>query len=271
MSSLFSQKLKLNDNYTPEKINIIENIFYMAFNTHPNLTDEDKKYIINLIIKQNYSIRDLSDILVRVHKQTNTGKFSLIYNLILDNNIKAKSSKLPELLKLSATKKAWSEVYQNNLLNKEDIDIIEKMSNQEYQYILNAIKSTLDDLNLERFDWNSIIPCSSNCYYNLSYDSDGIYYNIINSECNSLQLKELKQYGKIISFDSKNIKTAYIHEHPINYKNYKTMNLIEQLANNNFIDPDTNQPFNQTVLTNLLNIYKLEINLYKKYLIFNSN
>ena len=238
--------------------------------THGNLSEDDRNFAINEIIDAKLDDQDLAKFIHQIYKLSNTGRFSLTYNLDLDSHIKAKIPiRIKELIQVSGDEKAWPELYDNNYLTEIDINVIEKMSNREYYAILNTIQTASSSK-----DFENIIPCVTTQDDAIYLEKDGIYHTSIYSKCyNNVCLSESQQTGKIISLTSDIPQIAYVAEGSDTDTNtdigvycFKIIDLIEQLSRGDYTNPNTGKIFSNRVLNQLLSKYDKEIKMYKKYL-----
>lgn len=246
---------------------ILREMLVNVLKTHNNLNTDDINYMISFIFHLDLTDNDLAKFITQTYKMLNTGRYSLFYNYKLDQYIKDRT---PELLynqiKLTGSVKAWPELYCNDLLNENEIDVIDEISKREFNVILYTIEEShepsckTDQIVLPTFNSSQI-----------SQDSDGIYYNSLYSKCyDKVCIVESKQKGKIVNLDSKIPEVAYVIDTDNTTKEIKfcfnLMNIIERLSKENYTNPKSNKPFSDRTKLQLLDKYQTEIKLYKKYL-----
>ncbi len=240
-------------------------IIESSLKTHNNLSDEDRKYATNEIVKLNLNDRDLASFIAQIYKLSNAGRFSLTYNLDLDTHIKERvSERIKTLVGVAGKEKAWPELYNNPYLTDEETKTIQTMSNREYYVILNTIENAVVG-NLKE-----IIPCTISKDDILSLTDGGIKYTTIYSKCyDNVCISETRQSGKIISTAQGDIpQIAYVADgtDKNNKHCFKVMDLVKQLAKGNYINSNTNSMFSDLLLSQLLSKYEKEIKMYKRHI-----
>jgi len=244
-----------------------------SLKTHHKLNISDRNFLINVVLDMKLNDKKLSQFINQIYKLSNTGRFSLTYNLDLDLSIENRNGdRIRGLVTVSGTEKAWPELYSNDNLKSDEIETITNMSNKEYYAILNTIQ-TAGSVK----DFKKILPCldsSDNNSINNSIDING-YHNSVYSKCyNKICLYEKQQRGKIISFNNKIPSVAYVADNPEGFDKYgnikgyclNMMKLIKRLAEENYINPKTGNLFSSTALRQLLSKYNKEIKMYQKHL-----
>lgn len=243
-----------------------------ALKTHKLLSIEDRHFAITHILGLDIDDDVFTKFVLQIYKLSNTGRFSLTFNADLDTHIKArKSERLPILIVTAGTHKAWPEVYDNSCLCEDDIKSIEEMQNREYYAILNAIE-TSDCVT----DLNNILPCDVSKSQEFTVNDTKIKYTSLYSKCyQTVCMYESEQRGKIISLDSEIPQVAYVADkHEGEYTKFciPLMVLLQRLAKQNYDNPQTGIRFSDTLLSQLLDKYRVEIAIYQKYLkIINKN
>lgn len=227
--------------------------------THESLSNDDISFGINNILKLNLDDINMTKFLLHSYKSLNSGRFSLTYNKKLDEAIKSRNNIL------LPGDKDWPELYDNSELSSEDINTIEEMYNREYYAILNAIEKSRCVINLDE-----ILQCDENKTQVFNIDNKDIYYNSLYSKCyENICIQESIQKGKIISLNSNIPKIAYVSDENKD-KIYKfcfpIMELIEQFAKNDYINHQNNERFSERTIEQILNKYRKEIAMYKRYL-----
>lgn len=237
---------------------IARSMLISALKTHPSLTVEDIRYFVNDFSIKKLKNKQLADLILRIYKLTNVGRFSLTFNQDLDSHIKSRDSdRIEILIKVAGNECAWPEVYDNLLLTPEEKQSIEKMALREYFSILNTLETAdpADDL-------DNIIPCT------VSVDNIiGIGENTnVYSQCyDHVCISEAQQSGKIISFKSEIPQVAFVADQTERYC-FPLLDLIKQLAENNYVNAQTNKKFSDITLTQLLLKYEKEIKMYRHYI-----
>ncbi len=234
--------------------------------THENLTPEDRAFAISQILPLNLDNQQLASFILQIYKLSNTGRFSLTFNMDLDGHIKARvNQRLPILISTAGTEKAWPELYDNSYLNPTERETISQMSNREYYAILNAIETASCVK-----DFENIIPCQAERTEELTVNDKGIYYNSLYSKCyDTVCLYEAEQKGKIVNLDGQIPQVAYVADKTsTDYGKYcfPLMELIKQLAECNYINPQSSRRFSERTLSQLLAKYKKEVAMYRKHL-----
>ncbi len=235
---------------------IARSVLISALKTHPSLTVEDIRWFLNQV--QQLNNRELTELILRIYKLSNVGRFSFIYNQDLDSHIKDRNAqRVQTLIRVAGKECAWPEVYNNILLNSEERQTIEKMANREYFSILNTLETAQpsDDL-------DNIIPCTVSTDEIIGLSQNATIY----SQCyDNVCIAESQQSGKIISFSNAIPQVAYVADQTERYC-FPLMEIIQQLAQQNYINPQTNQRFADITLKQLLTKYEKEIKMYKYYL-----
>ena len=258
----------------PKSKIILKEMLVNVFKTHPDLDADDINYIVLLIMNLNLNDNTLAKFITQTYKILNTGRYSLYFNTKLENNIKRRCGKdIAEQIKNSGTEVSWPELYCNDLLNDDEIDIVDSIAKREFSVILYTIeKSKTSNCSVVFPTFNNNHQTNNN---QISQDLDGIYYNSLYSKCyNEVCIAESKQKGKIVSFDESKIpQVAYVsddnnHDTTKN-KNFcfNTMYLISRLSKENYINPETKLPFTTRTLCQLMAKYQIEIKMYKKFLL----
>ena len=237
-----------------------------ALKTHENLTPEDRAFAISQILLLNLNDPQLARFILQVYKLSNTGRFSLTFNMDLDGHIKARvDQRLPILISTADTEKAWPELYDNPYLSPTERETINQMSNREYYAFLNAIQTASCAK-----DFENILPCVAEQAEELSVNTEGIYYNSLYSKCyDTVCLYEAEQKGKIINLDGQIPQVAHVADKTsADYGKYcfPLMELIKQLSEGNYINPQSKQRFSDRTLSQLLAKYKKEVAMYRKHL-----
>jgi len=237
-----------------------------ALKTHKDLSDDDREFARSEILKLDLRDQELAKFILQIYKLTNTGRFSLTYNLDLDNHIQARiSERIKTLVKVSGDEKAWPELYNNPYLVSEEKESIETMSNREYYAILNTLENART-----ASDFETVIPCKISKSDTLSLDKNGIKYTSIYSKCyDNVCISESGQSGKIVAVKGGDIpQIAYIADG--NGKNnrycFKMIDLVEQLAKGDYINPRTGLMFSEIALSQMLIKYEKEIKMYKRHM-----
>lgn len=248
---------------------IQKNMVETSLKTHNNLTPEDRKYATEIINKIDLTNIELAKFILQIYKLTNIGRFSLTYNMDLDTHIKAKvPGRIRLLVKTAGKKTAWPELYDNNYLTSEEIEVIATMANREYYAILNTIENSNSCGG--NGDLDSIISCRVTKDNILSLTlSEGINHVSIYSKCyDSVCISESGQTGKIISLGKGGDipQIAYVADGPSDRFCFLTIDLIKQLAKGDYINPKSGVLFSTTLLDQLLHKYEKEIKMYKKYI-----
>lgn len=236
-----------------------------ALKTHKNLTPEDRHFAITHILGLNIDDTKFTNFVLQTYKLSNTGRFSLTFNMDLDQHIKSrKSDRLPILIVTAGTKKAWPELYDNSYLTKDEIEVIEEMSNREYYSILTAIETANCLPNIE-----NVLPCSTIKDEQFTVN-DKIKYNSLYSKCyEDVCLSESEIKGKIISLQHDIPQVAYVadtYDKNLTKFCFPVMEIIENFARSNFKNPKTNTIFSNRTISQIQEKYKKEIAMYKKYL-----
>ena len=235
---------------------IARSVLISALKTHPALTVDDIRWFLNQV--QQLNNRQLTDLILRIYKLSNVGRFSFLYNQDLDSHIQERNTqRVQTLIKVAGKECAWPEVYNNILLNSEERETIERMANREYFSILNTIETAdpADDL-------DNIIPCTISTDEIIGLSQNATIY----SQCyDHVCIAESQQSGKIISFSNTIPQVAYVADQTERYC-FPLMDIIKQLSQNNFVNSQTNQRFGDVTLKQLLTKYEKEIKMYKYYL-----
>lgn len=241
-----------------------------VFKTHKNLTLEDRSFAIEHILSLNLTNQELAKFILQTYQLSNTGRFSLTYNLDLDTHIQVRDSdRITTLVLVADTEKAWPELYNNSYLTPTEVETIKVMSNREYFALLNAVQMAGCAK-----DFEDIIPCRSDKTERLSVTKDSIYYNSVYSKCyDNVCLYEAEQKGKIVSINKVNNseipKVAYVADTTKNGTGkycFPMMELVGQLAAGNYVNLETGNRFSERTLSQILTKYHKEIAMYKKYL-----
>jgi hypothetical protein len=253
-----------------------QRILEQALVTHRELSREDILYLIKLVMEQNLNNEDLAKFVAQTYKLSNTGRFSLSFNSDLDTQVKSRDrEKVIKLILASKTKTTWPELYDNQLLNNEEITLVRDIANREYHSIL----YTLDTADNCKIIPNNLLPTLSSdpeILQDIKRGSNGkIYYNSLYAECyDKVCLYEAQQRGKIISLNSTRSelpKIAYVmddrNNKPTKYC-FDLMTLISNLAKGDYINPNTGDLFSERVINQLFTKYNIEIKMYKYYLNF---
>ena len=243
-----------------------KSVLESAFKTHENLSIDDVEYMINLVLNMNMLDKDISNLILRTYKLTNTGRFSLTFNTKLDIAIKNRDKdKIFKLVNVSGLDVSWPELYYNkNGLTKQEKDDILKISTKEYFAILNSIQTAFSTN-----DFKNILPCVNKKDTIISSDEDGIYYNSLYFKCyKNICLYESEQIGKIVSTDNIIPSTAYINKYGEEDKYcFNLMELIERFARGNYINPITNILFSDITISQIKSKFGREIKMYQQYLL----
>lgn len=249
------------------KDKLVQNIILNSvLKTHENLSVEDRSFVVPYIVSLNLSKQELSKFILQTYQLSNTGRFSLTYNLDLNKSIKTRDkNRVSTLIRIADTEQAWPELYNNPYLCQSEIETIKNMSNREYYAILNAIQMTNCSPNLD-----NIIPCQSVDSDTLTV-GDNIYYNSLYSKCyDNICIYEGEQKGKVVSLSNSDVpKVAYVatnNNGKIDKQCFPIMELIGQLAIGNYVNPKTNTPFSERTLSQILDKYHKEIAMYRRYL-----
>lgn len=240
-----------------------KDILTVILKTH-NLSSDEIEFAANEVLKMNLSDKDLSNFVLQAYLLTNTGRFSLIFNNNLDTDIKFKIG-IEKWVKMAGTKEGWPELYDNPYLTNEETKIIEEMSNREYFAILNTLETCKSCENTGSIE---IFPCKTTQDDSV-YLNNNIVYTSIYEQCyENVCISESIQRGKIISLKSGSDipQVAYVGDGKGTKFCFKVMELIEQLARGNYINPQNNEMFSDTVLNQLLSKYNKEIKMYKRFL-----
>jgi hypothetical protein len=237
-----------------------------ALRTHEKLSPENRHFAIRHIMGLDIDDSRFAKFVLQIYKLSNTGRFSLTFNRDLDSHIIAgKSERLSILIMTAGNKKAWPELYENSYLSKEDITIIDEMTNREYYAILNTIETAECLTTMEE-----ILPWKETEDRKFTVSDDKIHYNSIYSKCyNNVCLSESEQKGKIISLNSEIPKVAYVADtYSDSYEKYcfPMMELIERLAAGNYINQQSGKRFSDRAISQLLEKYRKEIAMCRKYL-----
>lgn len=238
-----------------------DSVLTSILKSHDKLNVNDIQYAISIISNMNLSDVELSRFCLQAYKLTNTGRFSLTYNEDLDYHIKNRvPSRIQKLVKGARSREAWPELYNNPLLTRKQVIIIDDMNNIEYQTVLKGI-------NTNKMLVRSCVDQDTKETISVS---DDVYYNNIYTKCyDQICVAEAKQRGKIVSLSNPNIpKVAYISDPSSNMTKecFDLMTLISRFANNNYLNPTSNQQFSATTIGNILSKYDKEIKMYKKHL-----
>ena len=260
-------------------------ILKAAVGTLKDLDLYDVNFVIHIVLSMNLDNKKLADFVLRVYQLSNTGRFSLTYNLDLVNHIKIRdSNRIKDLIKVCGDEKAWPELHKNYYLLSDEITIIQKMSNREYYAILNTLENAVI-----ADDFENLLPCmkekvdtlflrapSVSLFSNASppgMNKNRIIHSSLYSNCyNHVCISETVQQGKIISFSGNNEipQVAYVADtsdqnSPKKYC-FEVMKLVEQLAKGDYINPETNLMFSELTIQQLLQKYEKEIKMYKCHL-----
>ncbi len=108
-----------------------------VLDTHNNLNDTDKKYIIELIsnilkTEQNLNFDKYILFLLYCNKKCNTGRFCLIFNDFFDNLIKNRNEKGIRDIIIDFKETCFFEYYNNKLLDEIEKNCIKQMIDIEY-------------------------------------------------------------------------------------------------------------------------------------------
>ena len=235
---------------------IARSVLISALKTHPSLTVEDIRWFIQEV--QQLNNRELTDLILRIYKLSNVGRFSFVYNQDLDSHIKERDiQRVQILIKVAGRECAWPEVYNNFLLNSQERETIERMANREYFSILNTIETAdpSDDL-------DNIIPCTVSTDEIIGLSQNATIY----SQCyDNVCIAESQQSGKIISFSNTIPQVAYVADQSERYC-FPLLDIIKQLAQQNYINSQSNRGFADITLKQLTTKYEKEIKMYKYYL-----
>ncbi len=92
-----------------------------ALRTHDELSEDDGNFVIETVLDLGLNDQNLSKFILQIYKLSNTGRFSLTFNLDLDTHIKIKNNeRIKALVEVAGTEKAWPELYDNpNLTDLE--------------------------------------------------------------------------------------------------------------------------------------------------------
>jgi len=255
-----------------------------ALKTHKNLTREDRLFVLSNV-PNNITNEKLANFILQIYKLSNTGRFSLTFNADLDTHVKARiNNRIPILIETAGSDKAWPELYDNKYLNSNEINTIKEMSNREYYAILNTIENANSNGNCNTTEeLENILP--SFCQKDrkdqknkghsdeqgdeeLSIKDNKIFS--LYSKCyDTVCLYESDQRGKIISLTSDIPRVAYVADSHNNTNTkfcFDVMKLVEQLAKEDYINPQTKIRFSDRTISQLMQKYRKEIAMYKKYL-----
>ena len=249
---------------------IRKTILETAFGTHKDLSNADVNFVVDEILKMELNNQQLTNVVLQVYQLSNTGRFSLTYNMDLNSHIKIKDTeRINTLADVAGTNKAWPELYNNHYLTDQDKKVIEEMANREYYAILNTLETGNDD------NLNNILPCEMSTDNILSLTDSDIKYTTVYSKCyDNVCISEATQRGKIINMvgsksDSDIPQVAYVADmnNGVGTKYcFKIMDIIERLAKGDYINPRTGTMFSEIALSQLLYKYDKEIKMYKKHL-----
>lgn len=246
-----------------------------ALRTHNKLSGEDIAYALSVILPMNLDNKAMAKFLIQVYKLSNTGRFSLSYNMDLDRHIIGRvGNRIEKLVRFGKTREAWPELYTNSELNESDIKVVERMSNREFYAMLNALETTTRAIDIDR-----ILSCKEEDP--LIPSSRGIYYESLYSKCyDSVCLYEAERTGKIVALgqESSIPKVAYVtdmtykinqngdKEHTRDIYCFNLMYLLERFANGNYINPKTGNNFSEVTISQVNAKYRIELSMYKKHL-----
>jgi len=236
-----------------------------ALKTHENLTSEDRAFVISQILLLDLDNQQLTKFIHQIYKLSNTGRFSLTFNMDLDAHVKARvADRIHILVSTAGTDKAWPELYDNQYLTQVEQDTISQMNTREYYAILNSIQTASCSK-----DFENIIPCRAEQVEQFSINTESIYYNSLYSKCfGNVCLYEAEQKGKIINLDGQIPQVAYVADKSSTQLKYcfQVMELIEQLARGDYVNSQSNRRFSNRTISQLLTKYKKEISMYRKHL-----
>ena len=242
----------------PRSMIVQKSIIDSALKTHEDLTSDDRIYFLSLLDK--LCDKKLAKFVAQIYKLSNTGRFSLTYNMLLDKYIKNKNKeKILTLVEMSGKEKAWPELYNNKRLDEEEIETVETMNRREVHSILNTVETA------DGYDsFENIIPCQAETLDTLAMEEKGLQYSTIYSDCyNNICISESQQKGKIVSLNSDIPQIAYVADEQDRTKYcFNLMDLIERLANGNYINSQSGRMFSKTTLDQILTKYEKEIKMY---------
>ena len=235
-----------------------------AFKTHENLSNDDRSFILGEIIRMNLDNQDLVNFVLQIYKLSNTGRFSLTYNMDLDNHIKVKDIKrIKKLINVSGKEKAWPELYNNPYLTVDEITSIKSMYNREFYAILNTLENASS-----ANDFDNIIPCVINKDDTIALNKEGIQYTSIYSKCyDNVCISESGQSGKIVSLSNNEIpQIAYVADGKNERYCFKMMELVKQLSNGDYINSQSGKMFSELALSQMILKYEKEIKMHKRHM-----
>ena len=216
-----------------------------CLDTHTNLTDETKKYLIylaqNIFKTKTLDFDKYYLFLLYTNKNTNTGRFCLTYNEFLDDKILQKDEKILTNLITEFKEHFFFEFYDNKLLTESDKSSIKQMVDMEYVVLKNTIELCIKNEEISGSIFKDVYPNIFNNFLMQPHESNFVYTGI--PEFIYLKLPFEK------------INKLYIF-------NMMELLLIISVENKN---PQTNEAFDEKTFNNLNIKYDKVIKMIKRY------
>lgn len=136
-------------------------IIQQGLKTHPKLNNDDISYTILAISEVGLldNIKQLAIFITHINTQTYTGRFSFLYNLDLDYNIKQRNKERIQLLSFVESINAFPEFFDNSMLDDEQKDTIQKQYRREIVTSYNTIQESGLSSNQDAHNENFLYPC----------------------------------------------------------------------------------------------------------------
>lgn len=174
-------------------------------------------------------------------RYSETGKYCLTYNLDFDMHVKSRDKNRIISLVHTDIEQGFVELYDNKYLTDEMKIKLEEIKNIEYYSILNTIYYVLENNRIEDYFPNKF---SSDCVYN---------------RCRAHIFKDI---GK----DPYIVENYHIFIHNGERYRCNILVLLGRLSRKNYKNPVTEMDFTDDELSDILNLYKVQLKLYMRYL-----
>jgi len=216
-------------------------LLHQVLLSHDKLDQSDRKWVIQLLLGLNLSHEKLTNLILMLFRYAETGKYCLTYNLDFDMHVKSRDKNRIISLVHTDIEQGFVELYDNKYLTDEMKIKLEENKNIEYYSILNTIYYVLENNRIEDYFPNKF---SSDCVYN---------------RCRAHIFKDI---GK----DSYIVENYHIFIHNGERYRCNILVLLGRLSRKNYKNPVTEMDFTDDELSDILNLYKVQLKLYLRYL-----
>lgn len=256
----------------PKEIALCHRLIIETLKTHIKLSPCDRKFTADFVCNMDISVQELAKFVHHSYKLSNTGRFSLSFNYLLDLFIKQRNRQKIKDMVLLPSEQAFIELFDNDSLTHTERNTIKSMYNREYIAILNTIQHALsDDDHIA-----NILPCykHAKCQYSTEPDiinESPIYTKYYRRICLAFNENSEDVISQTVTWGNEHIPQI-IHLSDINPDGqhitaycFNILELIQELTKTNPINKYTQLPFGQNTLTNLRLKFAKEIKMYKRH------